>query len=289
MYLASVILQNLILGTQILIVAVSLYFVFSSSRTVHVAVGAIGTFAAYALYFGMVSRWPLTASAGLALLAALVLGLGSAKLLEPFAIRKEPLMGLIVSLALVLVLEALISMLFGTDGKNLAHGVLPVIDIGGIYVDLPGAITIILGVFLAIVSWIVINFTDTGRLFRGVAESPELSTSLGINNRIIHFVAHCAAALVAGVVVILVGWHTALTPLMGFNFVISAYMAMLIGGYDLRGIAVASYAIGVIPGIAISFSDNLSEDWRLVIVFLVAAVVLIFRPGGIFAKKLREA
>lgn len=288
MYLSSVILQNLVLGTQILMVALALYFVFSASRTVHVALGAIGTLAAYAVYFGIISGWPFLASAIFALSVVAVLGLISAELLEPFAARKEPLIGLIVSLAFVFVLESIVGIFFGTDGKNLQQGILPVISFGGVDIDLPGAITIFLGAFLAVTSWLAVRLTDTGRLLAGIAENSELATSLGVNNKNIRRLAHFVAAFIAGIVITLVGWHTSLTPLMGFNFVVVAFIALLIGGNDLRGTAIASYTIAVIPGIIIGFTDGLSENWRLAIVFLIAVIFLAARPQGIFSKKLRE-
>lgn len=288
MYFLSVVLQNLIYGTQILMVAVAIYFVLSASRIIHVAVGAIGTFAAYIIYLGIISGWPFWLTVISALFLALIFGLISAELLEPFAARQEPLLGLIVSLAFVIVIESVIAIFFGTDGKSLQTGILPVLNFGGINIDLPGLITIFLGLFLAIASWLAVTFTKTGRLLRGVSENFSLSASLGINNKNIRRLAHCLAALTAAVVMTLFGWHSALTPLMGFNIVVVAFIALMIGG-DLRGAVISSYVLAIIPGLAIGFSNGISENARLIIVFLIAAIFLAVRPNGIFGKKLREA
>ncbi len=288
MYFLSVVLQNLIYGTQILMVAVAIYFVLSSSRIIHAALGAIGTFATYIIYFGIISGWPFWLAVTSALFLALILGLISAELLEPFAARREPLLGLIVSLAFVIVIESVIAIFFGTDGKSLQVGILPVLNLGGISIDLPGLITIFLGIFLAIISWLAVSFTKTGRLLRGVSENFSLAASLGINNKNIRRLAHCLAALMAAVVMTLVGWHSALTPLMGFNIVVVAFIALMIGG-DLRGAVISSYVLAIIPGLVIGFSNGISEDARLIIVFLLAVVFLAVRPNGIFGKKLREA
>ena len=288
MYFLSVVLQNLVYGTQILMVAVAIYFVLSSSRIIHVALGAIGTFSAYIIYLGIISGWPFWLSAVFALFLTLALGLISAELLEPFVVRREPLIGLIVSLALVIVIESVIAIFFGTDGKSLQQGILPVLDFGGVSINLPGVVTILLGMFLAVISWLAITFTKTGRLLRSVSENFSLAASLGINNKNIRRLAHCLAALTAAVVMTLVGWHSALTPLMGFNIVVIAFIALMIGG-DLRGAVISSYVLAIIPGLVIGFSNGISEDARLIIVFLLAAIFLAVRPSGIFGKKLREA
>jgi urea transport system permease protein len=75
---------------------------------------------------------------------------------------------------------------------------------------------------------------------------------------------------------------------MGFSLVVTAFIALLMGGVgDLRGTVVASYTLVVIPSLVISFTDGFSENWRLVLVFVIAVIVLAFRPAGIFTKSIR--
>jgi branched-subunit amino acid ABC-type transport system permease component len=289
-YLAEILLQNLVLGTQILMVAVAMYLVYAASRVIHIAIGAIGAAAAYALYFGTISGWPLWAGILFAIFIAALLGLFSAKILEDFAARREPLMGLLVSIAMILVFEACIAIFFGTDGKNLQIGVLSVTNIAGAQIDVPGVITIVAGAALSLLLWSVVRFTRIGRLLRSVAENPSLATSLGINNAGVRRWVYIAAALVAALIISLAGWHTALTPSIGFYSAVSAFIALLMGGTsDLRGTVIASYVLAIIPGLIIGFTSQFSENWRLVFVFLIAAIVLAFRPNGIFSKHLREA
>lgn len=290
MYLASIILQNLVLGTQILLVALVLYLVFSAGKVVHLAAGAIGTAAAYGIYWGILSHWPLGVAIGFGFLISVLLGILSAELLEPFSKRSESLLGLLVSLALTIILESLIAIIFGTDGKSLQSGILPVVNLGVGEVDLPGVVTIVFGVALALTAWLVVRFTTIGRLLRAVSQEPAVATSLGVSNKMVRYLTHITAAVVAGVVVTLIGWHTALTPLMGFSFVVAAFIALMIGGVsDLRGAVIASYLIAVFPGLVIGFSDGLSENWRLVFVFCIAVLLLAIRPNGLFTKKMRAA
>ena len=80
MYLASIILQSLVLGTQILLVAVSLYLVFAASRIISLAVGAIGTVSVYALYWGIIEGWPVLGAILFAIGLTIVLGLFSSEI-----------------------------------------------------------------------------------------------------------------------------------------------------------------------------------------------------------------
>ncbi|MBI2122413.1 MAG: branched-chain amino acid ABC transporter permease [Candidatus Sungbacteria bacterium] len=290
MYATSIILQGLILGTQILMVAAGLYLVSASSRIMHLGIGAIGAASAYILYWGIISEWPLFAAILWAIFISALLGILSAELLEPFAARREPLLGLLVSFALGIIIESLIAIFFGTDGKNLYSGILSILEFKGVEIDTPGVITIILGAALAFFLWFTVQFTAAGRILRGVAENSTLATSYGINNKTVRRFAYMLSALVGALVIILAGWHTALTPGMGFQLVIAAFIALLMGGIaDLRGTAVASYVIAVIPGLIIGFSTGFSENWRMVFVFVIAVVALALRPHGLFAKRTREA
>lgn len=290
MYVASLILQNLVFGTQVLLVAVALYVVFSASKIFHLAIGAIGATVAYAVYLGVSAGWPVFLVLLFALLVAAVLGLISASLLEAFTVKNATLLGLLVSFSLAVILEALVSIGFGTAGKSLQEGILSTVSLGGVQLDTPGFVTIIVGATLALVAWGIVSFTGTGRVLRGLSENTPLVTSLGINNKLVRYGVYIIAAVIAGVVVTLAGWHTALTPLMGFHLVIGAFVALLVGGVrDLRGTVIASYLVVLVPGLIIGLSGNFSENWRLVFVFCLAAVILAFRPNGLFAVETREA
>lgn len=290
MYLASIIIQSLVLGTQISLIAVCMYLVNAASRIIHLAVGTIGVVAAYALYFGVLSGWPLWSGALLALGIAVLLGLLAAGILEPFAVKQEPLFGLLVALAMGIIIEAVIAIFFGTDGKSLQAGVLSVVNVGSVQIDLPGLITIMLGIFIAFLAWTSVHFTEIGRLLRSVAENPSLSVSLGVNGGAVRRIVHITTAVVGAIIVILAGWHTALTPEMSTPIVFAAFIALFMGGInDIRGTIAASYIVAVIPGLIIGFTSGLSDNWRLVFVFLIAAIVLAFRPNGIFAQRVREA
>jgi len=289
MYIASVILQGLVLGTQIAMVALGLYLVSAASRIFHLAIGAIGTASAYALYWGISLEWPLWAAILCASCVALILGLLSARMLEPFALRQEPLLGLLESFGLGIILESLIAIFFGTDGKSLQTGILPVIHAGNVFLDLPGVITIALGGGFALLAWVLLQFTGSGRLLRSVAENSALAVSLGVHAPLLRRSVYCLVALIAGIIVSLAAWHTALTPLAGFQLIIAAFMASLLGGSDVRGAILASYLVALVPGFIIGFTNGLSENWRLALVFCIAAVVLSLRPQGMFAKHIREA
>jgi branched-chain amino acid transport system permease protein len=292
MYLLQLIANSLVLGTQIALVAAALYLVHSVGKITHFALGAIGAAVAYAAYY-VVSQGggPVLAFCAAALVAS-GLGLAAFLLLERFTARQEPLLGLLVTLGMASVIEAVISIIFGTDGKSFSSTILPVIYVGGIQITFAGAVTIIVGVLLALIVGVITLYTPSGRVLRGAAENSPSILALGINQKKARLVVYIVAALLSGFAVTMNGLHTALVPPMGFNLIVMAFIALLVGGsQDLRGIVIASYVISVIPEIIIGFSQgsyNLSPSWRLAIMFLIAFGALFFRPEGLFAFQKRK-
>jgi branched-chain amino acid transport system permease protein len=102
-------------------------------------------------------------------------------------------------------------------------------------------------------------------------------------------VAYLFTTTIAGCIVALSGWNTALTPTMGFLPIVMAFVAFLVGGVsDVRGTIVASYLIAAIPELVVGLSPGLSLNWRMTLVFLIAAIFLVVRPRGLFATATRS-
>lgn len=292
MYLGQVLANSIVLGTQVLLVAVPLYLIYAVARIFHLALGATAAAVAYAAYFCISHGWPIGGTVLFALIVALLLGALSFRLLEPFARDMQSLYGLIVSFSLGVVIEALISIIFGTDGKSFTNSIVSTLHFAGIQITVPGVITIIGGVVFACFTAIVVRHTPSGRLVRSIAENPFAVESLALNQSRIRFFVFLISAVIAGGIGVLTGLHTALTPLMGFNLIIMAFIALLVGGvHDIRGTIVASYLISLIPELIISFSGgtySISPTWKMFLVFVVAVLMLSVRPEGIFAAAKRK-
>lgn len=287
----QILLNSLVLGTQVLLLAVPLYLVYSVSKIYHLALGAIGVSAAYGLYYGLSHNTAWWLAIIISIVVAVALSLLSYILLEASARKNEKLFGLLISLALAVALESLIAIMFGTDAKSIINGVLPTISFGDLYLTTPGIITIVVGVILAIIFTLLVKKTPWGRDLRGVAENSSLASSISINSSAVRLGVYCIGGLLAGFIAVMTTMNTALTPAAGFHIVILAFVAMLIGGLsDIKGLIIGSYIVTLIPEIIIGFSSgslSLSSNWKLAIVFVLATIILIWRPEGLFINKSR--
>ena len=291
-FVLQIIVNSIVLGTQILFLAISLYLIKAVSKIEHVSLGAIGVAIAYTFYLGQTLHIGIWFSIVLSLLAAILLGLASYFLLEKFCKNNQILLALLVSLSFGIGIESIIAILFKSGAKNIIDGVLPIISFAGITMTLPGVYTLVLGVLLAVITYIIVKKTPAGRILRSISENQSLVATLGVNQKRVRKMVYIVASIIAGMVGILLGMNTSLTPTLGFTYIMIAFIALFVGGpSDIRGTIVASYIIILIPEFLINFAPanmQFTSSYRMFFVFVIACIVLSIKPRGIFSKTVRQ-
>jgi len=291
-FVLQIIVNSIVLGTQILFLAISLYLIKAVSKIEHVSLGAIGVAIAYTFYLGQTLHIGVWFSIVLSLLTATLLGLASYFLLEKFCKNNQILLALLVSLSFGIGIESILAILFKSGAKNIIEGVLPIMSFAGITITLPGLYTLILGVLLAIITYIIVKKTPAGRILRSISENQSLVATLGVNQKRVRKMVYIVASIIAGMVGILLGMNTSLTPTLGFTYIMIAFIALFVGGSsDIRGTIVASYVIILIPEFLINFapaSMQFTGSYRMFFIFVIACIVLSIKPRGIFSKTVRQ-
>lgn len=292
-FFLQILVNSFVNGTQILLFAVSLFLIRSVSKIEHVGLGAIATFVAYMFYVVFKSTSSYVFASIFALLWAIGFGIISFHLLEKFYKNKDVLLGLLASLSFGVALESVISIIFATDSKNIVDGVLPVINFGLFRVTTPGFITICVGLFLTLIISFLVLKTPYGRVLRSITENNALVSSLGVNASKVRILIYCSACVLTGFVGVMIGLNSAITPFMGFNLVITAFIAMFVGGVsDIRGLIVATYLLSLIPEFLINYSPRALEftsSHKMFFVFMIALVLVLYRPNGLFSKDIRKS
>ena len=285
----QVLIYGLITATQVLFVALALYVIRLVSRSINLALGGVLTAVAYAFYFGFAQmNWGAASALLFAMLVAAVLGTLNYFIHEPLTRRQQPMLILLSSIALGLALEAVVAIIFNTDGKSLIAGVVPTLHFGEYQIPISGAIIIGGGVLVFVVVALLYFLTPFGRKLRAISENHFAAVSIGIDQPRYRLVAYIVSALIVGLVGILVGLNTALVPTMGFNLLAMGFIALLVGGVaDIIGTVVATYLLVLIPELVIGLTPSVSANWRLALVFVLASLFLFFRPNGLFSRKSR--
>lgn len=229
----------------------------------------------------------------LAILFAGVLGLGLERVaFRPLRARADSnISGLISSLAMATVFEAVALEIWGPNVSRFPFGTLPerqISILGAVISRLQiTIIAVAVGLFLAL-TWLV-KATRLGREVRAVAESPRAARILGVDvDRAIAASFFISSAL-GGAAGVLFGLaFNSIAPDMGRSVELKGLAVIILGGMgSMPGAVIAGFALGLSEVLVVS---QLGASWRDAVSFAGLFLILVLRPRGLFgAAALREA
>jgi branched-chain amino acid transport system permease protein len=138
-------------------------------------------------------------------------------------------------------------------------------------------------VVLCLAVWWLLTRTRVGMVVRAATERPDLTAAFGIDvGKWVTPVFGFGVAL-AGLAGVLAAPMRAINPLMGTDLIIVVFAVVVIGGLgSIFGSVAAGFGIGLIQAWGEAYAPALVSQ---VLVFLVMAVVLLWRPAGLFGRE----
>lgn len=276
----DIILNSLVLGGVFLIVAIGLNIIYGLSRIMNLAHGSLYAIGAYA----SVTLMAMGANFFVALVIAPLMVAAVGLVLERTIIapmRKRSIVyTLILTYGLMFFLDGLIRYVWGNEPRfvRLPLFLQDTTPILGTYYPIYrlAVLVIIAGTMAGLM--LFLGKTKTGVTLRAASSIPEMVSCLGINMKVVQtgaFMLGCAMAGIAGVVA---GPLYTVDPIMGHEMLISSFVVIVIGGLgSLRGAVLAALLIGLVQTLAEFFITDLA----MVIVFMLMAVILAFKPRGL--------
>lgn len=284
-------INGLIAGSIYSLVAVGFALIYQTARFFHFAHGAVYTFGAYFAYlfyiqlgFDRISAFPLACLATMLLGAALELGV-----YKPMRKRKATdLTLLIASLGLYIVLQNVVSMAWGDDTRTMRTG--QVVEghefLGARITDIQIAMIVASILLIALVS-LIMKQMRFGKALRASANDAQLTRLCGINTDRYILYAFAIGSFLAAIAAIMISFDTDMTPTMGFNALVMAVAALIVGGINsLPGAALGGSLIGLAQNLGVYW---LPSKWQDTIAFAILILFLLFRPYGILGKKPQKA
>lgn len=266
-------------------VALSLVFIWRTTRILNFAQGAMATATAYVA----LSVTQATGSYWLGFAAALVAGLVLGAVVEIVAFRRAenapPLNSIVVGVGLIIVIEAALGMIYGNaNSRNFAPAFsTDTYSVGGIALfsnqDIFTVVSV-LGVMLALAA--LLTWTPTGLRMRAAAFAPEVSRLLGVRVSRMLTLGWALAGLVgalAGMLAIPSG--LVIIPQSMDGAFVLGFTGAVVGGLDSPVGAVVG---GVGTGLVLSYASGyLGSDLTLLAALLLLIIVLLVRPNGLFS------
>ncbi len=274
-------------GLLLFLVASGLTLIFGIMGVINLAHGSfymVGAYMAFAL------SAPVASTFGGGFFSVLLVGVVLAVLLGyvlewafySYLYEREHLQQVLMTYGLILVFEEVRSLIVGDD----VHGV-PVPPLLSAALPLGEMMTypvyrlFISGVCIALALGMYLVFTRTrlGMMIRAGSTNREMVQSLGVDISFLYRVVFAAGVALAAFAGMVAAPVSSVYPGMGQSVLIICFVVVVIGGIgSIRGALVAALLIGFVD----TFGKVLLPSAAGVLVYVLMALILLWRPDGLF-------
>lgn len=282
------VVNGLITGILYSLLAIGFALIYNTTRIFHIAAAGIYVFAAYMFYlFAVQLSLPLLAAAAVAVALTMALSLATEGLVyRPLKRRKASLnAAMIASIGLMTVIVNLVAMFFGNETKVVENAIMPSHVLGGLVLTTPQVWQLAVGLAVIAAFLVVLSATPWGLRLRALSADEELFATLGYNRGGARTAVFLTSGAFVAVASCLTVYDVGMAPTMGMNVLVSAIVAMIIGGTGRFGAClVGGVTLGVLQSLTVYF---FSSNWQNAVTFIVLLVFLFLRPQGIAGYKQR--
>ncbi len=296
------ILNGLQLGVLLFLIAAGLTLVFGVMDFINLAHGVQYMLGAYlaVMFYGMTGSF--LAALLLALLVALVFGL----LLEFVVFRhlydRDHLDQVIATFGIILFLNQGVKVVWGAAPLNLPVPEMftgSVMLMEGLLYPVWRLVVIFSGLAAGLVLYGLVAHTRVGMLVRAGATDAPMVSALGVDIRRLFMIVFGFGTMLAGFAGIMVAPILSVEPGMGDTILILAFVVIVIGGIgSIRGAFLAALIVGLVDTLGRSFivdilrlfmapspARTVGPALASMLIYLLMALVLYFRPTGLFPAK----
>jgi len=292
-------LNGLQFGVMLFLMAAGLTLVFGIMNLVNLAHGSLYMVGAYLAVAFLKATGSFAAAVVLALLGTLAVGM----LVEVIALRtlyeRDHLDQVLATFGLILFFNELVAIVWGraalfTTVPPALAGFVDVLP--GIRYPAYRAVIILVGLAVAVLLYVVVSRTRLGMLIRAGASNRTMVAALGVNIRLLYTIVFGFGAALAGLGGLMAGPIYTVLPGMGEEILIQVFVVIVIGGIgSIRGALVGAVVVGMVDTLGRAFlkptlstvigpsaADNAGPALASMLIYILMAAVLYFRPQGLF-------
>ena len=281
----SQLLLGLVNGSFYAILSLGLAVIFGLLNVINFAHGALFMLGAVLAWMGLeyfgVNYWVMLFAAPL---IVALLGIVIERLFLKRIYKLDHLYGLLLTLGLTLVIEGILRSFYGVSGLpySAPDALSGSTDLGFMVLPNYRAWVVLASFIVCISTWYVIERTKLGAYLRAGTENPRLVEAFGVNVPLMVTLTYGFGVALAAFAGVLAAPVIQVSPLMGQNLIIVVFAVVVIGGMgSILGSILTGLGLGVIEGFTKVFYPEASST----VVFVIMAIVLLFRPAGLFGKE----
>jgi branched-subunit amino acid ABC-type transport system permease component len=274
---------GLVTASVLAISAVALTLQFSVTDVPNFSHGELMTIGAYTALEAQSFTSNLVVGALLAAVSGSVLALILNLLLRRF-IRAgaKRFVLFVITIAYGLLLQNVYQLVWGVDTRAYKLPLSEVHHIGPMILTGRQLAIIAIAVLAMLAVHVMLRYTKFGKAQRAVADNKELARVTGISVGRVVTITWLITGAMAGLAGFILGMTVgAITPTLGFNFLLTVFAAVIIGGLGKPyGAMAGALIIGLVTEVSALYID---PDYTSVLAFAILLLALAFRPQGLVA------
>jgi branched-chain amino acid transport system permease protein len=280
---AEILIFGAITGSIYAMLAVGFTLIFGVARILNLAHGSFYALGAYATYtLTSIAGLPLWLSAVIAVAFVAAFGIVVERvLIRPM--RASQLAVLMMSLAVALVVEQALFLIFGSEYRNVPAFTDVKLTIAGVDVAGQRLLALAVGIVAIVAVFVFIRTTRLGSAILAISQDPEAAQYMGIpSDRIFSVVMGLSAAL-AGLAGVMAGPFLSVNPSMHLLPLVKAFAIVVLGGLgSIPGSIIAALLLGYAET---TVGYLFSTAWTEILSVLVTLIVLVVRPAGLLGRR----
>ncbi len=274
-----ILLYGAVIGGIWALVASGFSLIFGVARILNFAHGIFFILAAYigiVLIQSGINSY-LSTFAGIVIVGGFAVGIYLGLLSK---IKDHEVMVIIVTLAIALLVEQILILIFGEHGLSYPDFISGVVRIGMTPITYDRIVAFVVAIVVLTLLEVFIHKTNTGKMILASSQNYEGALLVGIDVDRIFVITMFLSAVLAGVGGVLYGQVFAVSPAVSLKALIFAFAIVILGGLgSIKGSIVAAFIIGYITTIANQF---LGAQWSEFTALLIIIAILVIKPTGLF-------
>jgi branched-chain amino acid transport system permease protein len=281
-YLLEAMINGLLLGGVLALLALGLNLIFGVIDVVWIAYADIVMCGMYVLYY-LYAQYgvPLPIAFLVAIVSMAAMGVLVHLIIIAPVLESAPINQLLATGGLLFFLQSFATLLFGTDFRNIGVR-LPILEIADIYISFSRLIAFGIGLVGAIILYVFLKRTYIGTAIRAIAQDRDIIGLMGVDQRWIYLVTSAIGGALAGLAACLLALQYDVHPYIGNTFGPVIFMICVLGGLgNMIGGFIASFIISQIIAIGGYYTNT---ELAYVFAFAFFIVLMFVRPRGLFTR-----
>jgi len=283
-FIGQILFNGLVNGSIYVLVALGLTLMFGVFEVPNFAHGQTYMMAAFFAWMVTTSGMSFYVALLVAILATAALGVAMDRLaFNPVKERtKDSLSLLLVAFALFEIMGSGAQLYWGSAGRGMEFQIRGAFVQYGMILPYNRVVVILTAVLLILALHYLVQRTRYGKALRAISQDKDKALLLGIQYRRMSIITFAIGSGLAGVAGAMIGGVYGLSPFMGLDPILIAFVVVVIGGLgSVIGAIIGGICIGLIESFVVVFYQ---AEFSTVITFGLLYFFLLYKPMGMFGE-----